>query len=87
MGSHGISADAVAPSTILTNMTVEAYTDENKANFLKMIPWGFVTEHEDIPPSIVFLASRQARYVNGRSMPVDGSYLAAGMMQIAFIEV
>ncbi|MFX0540862.1 SDR family NAD(P)-dependent oxidoreductase [Roseovarius sp. S4756] len=87
LGRHGITANAVAPGTTMTNMTAEAYTDENKANFLKMIPSGFIAEPEDIAPSIVFLASRQARYVNGHTMPVDGGYLASGMMQTAGLEL
>lgn len=87
LGRHGITANAVAPGTTMTTMTAAAYTDENKANFLKMIPSGFIAGPEDIAPSIVFLASEQARYVNGHTMAVDGGYLASGMMQTAGLEV
>ena len=46
-----------------------------------------VYEPEDIAPAIAFLASQQARYVNGHTMAVDGGYLASGMMQTAGLEV
>ena len=87
LGRYGVTANAVAPGATMTNMTAAAYTDENKAEFLKMIPSGFIAVPEDIAPSIVFLASEQARYVNGHTMPVDGGYLASGMTQTAGLEV
>jgi len=87
LGRYGITANAVAPGATMTSMTADAYTEENKASFLKMIPSGFIAGPGDIAPSIVFLASEQARYVNGHTMAVDGGYLASGMMQTAGIEV
>lgn len=87
LGRYGITANAVAPGTTMTNMTAAAYTEENKKDFLKMIPSGFIAEPADIAPSIAFLASQQARYVNGHTLVVDGGYLASGMMQTAGLEV
>jgi len=87
LGRHGITANAVAPGTTMTKMTAAAYTEENKKSFLKMIPSGFIAEPADIAPTIAFLASQQARYVNGHTLVVDGGYLASGMMQTAGLEV
>lgn len=87
LGRNGITANAIAPGTTMTKMTAAAYTEENKASFLKMIPSGFIAEPEDIASSIVFLASEQARYVNGHTLPVDGGYLASGMTQTAGLEL
>ena len=87
LGRYGITANAVAPGTTMTNMTAAAYTEENKKDFLKMIPSGFIAEPADIAPSIAFLVSQQARYVNGHTLVVDGGYLASGMMQTAGLEV
>lgn len=87
LGRHGITANAIAPGTTMTGMTADAYTAENKAEFLKMIPSGFIAEPEDIAPAIAFLASEQARYVNGQTVPVDGGYLASGMTQTAGLEL
>lgn len=87
LGGDGITANAVAPGTTMTGMTAAAYTEENKKTFLKMIPSGFIAEPEDIAPAILFLASREARYVNGHTLPVDGGYLASGMTQTAGLEL
>lgn len=87
LGRHGVTANAVAPGATMTRMTEAAYTEDNKAAFLQMIPSGFIAGPEDIAPAILFLASEQARYVNGHTLAVDGGYLASGMMQTAGLEI
>lgn len=81
LGRHGITANAVAPGPTMTAMTRPIYTPETQAGFLPMIPSGYIAEAEDISAAIVFLASREARYVNGHTLAVDGGYLASGMLQ------
>lgn len=87
LGRHGITANAVAPGATATPMTHDAYTDETRASLLPMIPSGFIADPEDIAAAIVFLVSRQARYVNGHTLPVDGGYLASGMLQTGSLAV
>ncbi|SFF16500.1 NAD(P)-dependent dehydrogenase, short-chain alcohol dehydrogenase family [Sulfitobacter brevis] len=87
LGRHGITANAVAPGATTTPMTNEAYTEETKALLLPMIPTGFIATPEDIANAIVFLASQQARYINGHTLPVDGGYLASGMLQTGSISL
>lgn len=81
LGPLGITANAIAPGAIVTAMTEAAYTDETRAKLLPMIPAGHLGSPEDIAAAVVFLASREARYVNGEVLTVDGGYLAAGMTQ------
>lgn len=87
LGRHGITANAVAPGATATPMTHDAYTDETRASLLPMIPSGFIADPEDIAAAIVFLVSRQARYVNGHTLQVDGGYLASGMLQTGSLAV
>lgn len=87
LGRHGITANAVAPGATATPMTHDAYTKETRASLLPMIPSGFIADPEDIAAAIVFLVSRQARYVNGHTLPVDGGYLASGMLQTGSLSV
>ena len=65
----------------MTAMTEAAYGEATKASLLPMIPNGYLAASDDIAPAIVFLLSREARYVNGQTLPVDGGYLASGMLQ------
>lgn len=80
-GRHGITANAVAPGATVTAMTREAYTEETRTSLLPMIPAGRLGEVEDIVPAILFLMSQAAGYINGHTLPVDGGYLASGMLQ------
>ena len=81
LGRYGITANAVAPGATVTAMTEAAYGEATKASLIPMIPNGYLAVPKDIAPAIVFLLSREARYVNGQTLPVDGGYLASGMLQ------
>lgn len=81
LGPLGITANAIAPGAIVTSMTEAAYTDETRASLLPMIPVGHLGEPDDIAAAVAYLASPEARYVNGETLAVDGGYLAAGMRQ------
>lgn len=73
----GIRVNAVLPG--LTDTKFASALTQNEA-MLKMllpqIPLGRVAQPEEIAPAYLFLASEQARYITGVSLPVDGGYLA-----------
>jgi len=71
VGSRGITANAVAPGFIDTQMT--QHLDENwKLELLKRIPAGFLGTPQDVAEAVAFLASEEARYINGQVLGVDG---------------
>lgn len=74
----GVRVNAVNPSftkTELTSGMVE--NDALVAKFLERIPLGRPAEPEDIADVIAFLASDDARFVNGVNLPVDGGLSAS----------
>jgi 3-oxoacyl-[acyl-carrier protein] reductase len=71
LGSRGITANALAPGFIETDMTA-ALSAELKANLLKQIPLNSLGQPEDIANAALFLASPGARYVTGQVLTVDG---------------
>lgn len=79
LGPYGITTNSVAPGPIGTPMTESAYTEETVRLLLQMIPTGCLGEPGDIASAVVYLASPQARYVNGAFLAVDGGYLASGV--------
>jgi len=79
LGPHGVTANAVAPGSVLTSMTAGIYTPETIAAIESMVPTARLGTPEEIAAAIVFLASPQASYINGDVLAVDGGYLAAGM--------
>ena len=71
LASRGITANAIAPGFIETDMTSELKQEMREA-ILKQIPLGSFGSAEDIAGAALFLASPAARYVTGQVLTVDG---------------
>jgi 3-oxoacyl-[acyl-carrier protein] reductase len=71
LGSRGITANALAPGFIETDMTA-ALGPDMKAKLLEKIPLNSLGQPEDIANAALFLASPAARYVTGQVLTVDG---------------
>ncbi len=71
LGSRGVTANAIAPGFIETDMTA-ALPDDMKKELLKRIPAGSLGQAEDIAYAALYLASPGARYVTGQVLTVDG---------------
>jgi len=71
---HGVRVNAVAPGVIDTEMT-RSTSAETQATFLKTIPMGRFGEAGDVADAICFLASRQASYITGTTLDVNGGLL------------
>lgn len=71
LASRGITANALAPGFIETDMTA-ALSAEMKAELLKKIPLNTLGQAEDIAHAALFLASPAARYITGQVLTVDG---------------
>ena len=71
VASRGITANCVAPGFIRTAMT-DALPDAQKEALNGRIPMGRMGEGEDIGAAVAFLASREAGYVTGQTLHVNG---------------
>jgi 3-oxoacyl-[acyl-carrier protein] reductase len=71
LASRGVTANAIAPGFIETDMTAEL-NDAMKTELLKRIPLGVLGQAEDIAAAALYLASPGARYVTGQVLTVDG---------------
>jgi meso-butanediol dehydrogenase / (S,S)-butanediol dehydrogenase / diacetyl reductase len=77
-GGRGVRVNAVCPSLTRTGMTTEMLDDEALvAKFMARLPLGRVAEPADIAAVVAFLASDDARFVNGVNLPVDGGVTAS----------
>ncbi len=73
LGRYGITVNAIAPGYVKTPMT-DAIPDNVKQMALMTIPVGFLAEPQDLAVGYLFLASDEARFVNGICLPIDGGY-------------
>ncbi|MCD8223621.1 MAG: 3-oxoacyl-[acyl-carrier-protein] reductase [Clostridiales bacterium] len=71
LASRGITANAVAPGFIVTEMT-DALSDEMKEKMLENIPLRRYGTTKDIANAVAFLASDEAGYITGQVLSVDG---------------
>jgi 3-oxoacyl-[acyl-carrier protein] reductase len=71
VASRGITANCIAPGFIRTAMT-DALNDAQKEAINGRIPMGRMGEGGDIGAAVVYLASKEAGYVTGQTLHVNG---------------
>ena len=71
LASRNITVNCVAPGFIRTAMT-DVLPDEQKAALNGRIPMGRMGEGEDIGAAVAYLASKEAGYVTGQTLHVNG---------------
>ncbi len=71
LASRGITVNCIAPGFIRTAMT-DGLPDAQKEALNARIPMGRMGEGEDIAAAAVYLASREAGYVTGQTIHVNG---------------
>jgi NAD(P)-dependent dehydrogenase (short-subunit alcohol dehydrogenase family) len=82
LGSLGITVNAVAPGSILTEGTKKLFYGEDGKfrdavqQMLAHIPVGRPGTVEEVAHAVLFLAAPEASYVNGAVLTVDGGWTA-----------
>jgi len=73
----GVRVNVVAPGTTDTGMLTRfTSTDKNKATLVSTVPLKRLATPEEIAHVIAFVASANASYMTGASIPVDGGMIA-----------
>ena len=77
LASRGITVNCVAPGFIRTAMT-EILPDAQKDALNARIPMGRMGEGADIGAAVAYLASREAGYITGQTLHVNGGMAMLG---------
>lgn len=74
----GVRVNAVNPSITRSALTGDMFdNDALMEKFMERLPLGRPGEPEDVAAAICFLASRDACFINGVNLPVDGGLSAS----------
>jgi 3-oxoacyl-[acyl-carrier protein] reductase len=71
LATRGITVNCVAPGFMTSAMT-DALNEQQRAAILAKIPSGAMGVGEDIGAAVAYLASREAGYVTGQTLHVNG---------------
>jgi 3-oxoacyl-[acyl-carrier protein] reductase len=76
LGSRNISVNCVAPGFIDTDMT-RALTGAQREALIERIPLGRLGLPDEVAHAVAFLASREAGYITGATLHVNGGMYMA----------
>ena len=82
LAPFGITANGVAPGPIDTPLTKGRHADISRQHYTETTPLGRYGQPQEIAGAVSFLASDDASYVTGHILPVDGGFVAAGILEI-----
>ena len=79
-GSHGIRVNSVSPGTTATPLikTILAMRGTTEEQAGKSTCLGRIGQPEEIAQAIAFLASKEANFITGENLTVDGGVMAIG---------
>jgi 3-oxoacyl-[acyl-carrier protein] reductase len=72
LGPIGIRVNAVAPGVVATDMSSFAKTEEARKVIFSLQALQRIAQADDIGGAFAFLASPDARWINGHTLSVDG---------------
>jgi NAD(P)-dependent dehydrogenase (short-subunit alcohol dehydrogenase family) len=78
LAKHHILVNAIAPAQIDTRLT-QTLPEEARQRRVARIPMGRFGEVDEVARAALFLASDDAAFITGHTLPVDGGYLAGGL--------
>jgi NAD(P)-dependent dehydrogenase (short-subunit alcohol dehydrogenase family) len=72
LGPYGINVNSIAPDIVYTEIIPEGFWEKEGAEFIKKTPLGRKADVEDCVGPAIFLASDEARYIQGHILVLDG---------------
>jgi len=82
LATDNITVNSVAPGPVDTDLTRAVHTEATRQSYLRLVPMNRYGRPEEIAAAVSFICSEDASYITGHTIPVDGGFLAAGVLEI-----
>jgi len=82
LAEHGITVNSVAPGPVDTPMTQALHSDATRESYNRLVPMRRYGSTDEIASAVTFLAGDDASYITGHVIPVDGGFVAGGVLSI-----
>ena len=80
LGEYGVTANAVAPIPVNTPMIKQVHGPKDRELWYAQTPIKRYAEPEEVASAVCYLASDDARFINGHILNVDGGFMASGVL-------
>jgi len=80
LATSGVTVNALAPGAIETELVKKMHSATTRKVYTRAIPMDRYGTPDETAAAAVFLASREAGYITGHVLDVDGGFLAAGVL-------
>ena len=80
LGGSGVTANAVAPIPVDTPMIKQVHGPKDRALWHAQTPIERYAEPEEVASAVCYLASEEAKFINGHILNVDGGFMASGVL-------
>ena len=80
LAPFGVTVNTLAPGAIETELVRRMHSDTTRRVYKRAIPMDRYGTAEEVAASALFLASRDAGYITGQVLGIDGGFMAAGVM-------
>ena len=78
----GITVNGIAPGPVDTPLTQALHSPATRESYARAVPMRRYGTPAEMAGAVAFLASDDASYISGHIIPVDGGFMASGILEI-----
>lgn len=82
LAEHGITVNGIAPGPVDTPLTQALHSAATRESYARAVPLRRYGTPAEMAGAVAFLASEDASYISGHVIPVDGGFMASGILEI-----